>query len=94
MYRGLHGALPAIQVNYDFYENVTVRNFDRIIEDLDKGQKPAPVPVITGALHERNKLETPLISKRFGVKDSRKNRCVSAERWLQSAGKGAERDDL
>jgi NADH-quinone oxidoreductase subunit F len=63
---------PAIQVNYDFYENVTVRNFDRIIEDLDKGQRPAPVPVITGALHERNKLETPLISKRFGIKDSRK----------------------
>ena len=63
---------PAIQVNYDFYENVTVRNFDRMIEDLDKGQRPAPVPVITGALHERNKLETPLISKRFGIKDSRK----------------------
>jgi NADH-quinone oxidoreductase subunit F len=63
---------PAIQVNYDFYENVTVRNFDRVIEDLDKGQKPAPVPVTTGALHERNKLETPLVSKRFGIKDSRK----------------------
>jgi NADH-quinone oxidoreductase subunit F len=63
---------PAVQVNYDFYENVTTRNFDRIIEELDKGQKPAPVPVITGALHERNKLETPLISKRFGIPDSRK----------------------
>src|SRR5271167_4154818 len=42
---------PAIQVNYDFYENVTQRNFDRMIEELDKGQKPAPVPVISGALH-------------------------------------------
>ncbi len=61
---------PAIQVNYDFYENVTPRNFDRMIEELDKGQRPAPVPVITGALHERNKLETPLISKRWGIKDS------------------------
>jgi NADH-quinone oxidoreductase subunit F len=63
---------PAMQVNYDFYESVTPRNFDRLIEDLDKGQHPAPVPVTTGALHERNPLETPLISKRWGIKDSRK----------------------
>ncbi|MGB2627135.1 MAG: NADH-quinone oxidoreductase subunit NuoF [Candidatus Acidiferrum sp.] len=63
---------PAMQVNYDFYEGVTPRNFDRLIEELDKGQHPAPVAVITGALHERNKLETPLISKRWGIKDSRK----------------------
>src|SRR3974390_3803786 len=42
---------PAIQVNYDFYENLTVRNFDKILEDLDKGRKPAPVGVISGALH-------------------------------------------
>jgi NADH-quinone oxidoreductase subunit F len=61
---------PAIQVNYDFYENLTTRSLDRIIEELDKGRRPEPVPVITGALHERNKLETPLISKRWGVKDS------------------------
>ena len=60
---------PAIQVNYDFYENVTTRNFDRIIEELDKGKRPEPVPVISGALHERNKLETVLISKRWGVRD-------------------------
>jgi NADH-quinone oxidoreductase subunit F len=63
---------PAMQVNYDFYENVTTRNFDRLIEELDKGQHPAPVPVTSGALHERNKLETPLISKRWGIQDSRK----------------------
>ena len=63
---------PAMQVNYDFYESVTPRNFDRLIEDLDKGQHPAPVAVTTGALHERNKLETPLISKRWGIQDSRK----------------------
>jgi NADH-quinone oxidoreductase subunit F len=63
---------PAIQVNYDFYENVTTRSFDRIIEELDKGKRPEPVPVISGALHERNKLEIPLISKKWGVKDSHK----------------------
>jgi NADH-quinone oxidoreductase subunit F len=63
---------PAMQVNYDFYENVTTRNFDRFIEEFDKGQHPAPVPSTSGALHERNKLETPLISKRWGIQDSRK----------------------
>src|SRR6516165_6281852 len=63
---------PAVQVNYDFYENVTPLNLDRIIEDLDKGKKPEPQGVITGALHERAKLETPLISKKWGTKDSHK----------------------
>ena len=63
---------PAMQVNYDFYENLTPLRFDRIIEDLDAGKRPAPEPVISGALHERNVLETPLISRRWGLKDSHK----------------------
>src|SRR5258708_24261681 len=63
---------PAIQVNYDFYENLTPASFDKIIEDLDAGKKPAPVEVISGALHPRDPQETPLISRLFGVKDSRK----------------------
>ena len=63
---------PAMQINYDFYEEVTPLKFDRIIEQLDKGKYPKPVPVITGALHERDPQETPLISKRWGIKDSRK----------------------
>jgi NADH-quinone oxidoreductase subunit F len=63
---------PAMQVNYDFYENLTPLKFDRIIEDLDMGKRPAPEPVTTGALHERNKLETPLISARWGTRDLRK----------------------
>ena len=63
---------PAMQVNYDFYENLTPVKFDRIIEDLDKGRKPAPEPVISGALHDRHALETPLISARWGIEDSRK----------------------
>jgi len=29
-----------MQVNYDFYENLTVLKFDRILEDLDKGASP------------------------------------------------------
>src|SRR5215472_11635461 len=55
---------PAVEVNYDFYENMTPTKFDRIIEDLDKGSKPTPERVISGALHDRNPLETPLLSAR------------------------------
>src|SRR6202521_5439512 len=63
---------PAMQVNYDFYENLTALKFDRIIQDLDAGNRPEPEPVISGALHERHPAETPLISKRWGIKDSHK----------------------
>jgi NADH-quinone oxidoreductase subunit F len=63
---------PAMQVNYDFYENLTALKFDRIIEDLDAGKHPAPEPVISGALHERHPMEIPLISRRWGMKDSHK----------------------
>src|SRR6202158_3182639 len=63
---------PAMQVNYDFYENLTALKFDRIIQDLDAGKRPEPEPVISGALHERHPGETPLISKRWGIKDSHK----------------------
>src|SRR5436190_7470507 len=63
---------PAMQVNYDFYENLTLLKFDRIIEDLDAGRHPTPEPVISGALHERHPAETPLISRRWGMKDSHK----------------------
>jgi NADH-quinone oxidoreductase subunit F len=63
---------PAMQVNYDFYENLTALKFDRIIADLDAGKRPTPESVISGALHERHALETPLISRRWGMKDSHK----------------------
>ena len=63
---------PAMQVNYDFYENLTPVKFDRIVQDLDNGKKPAPEPVISGALHDRHALETPLISRLWRMKDSHK----------------------
>jgi NADH-quinone oxidoreductase subunit F len=63
---------PALQVNYDFFENVTPLKFDRLIEDLDAGRKTSPEPVTAGALHPRDKAETPVISRRFGIKDSHK----------------------
>src|SRR6266852_2771109 len=63
---------PAMQVNYDFYENLTPMKFDRNIEELDAGDHPAPEPVTAGALHPRDPAETPVISRRFGIKDSHK----------------------
>src|ERR1700682_2149096 len=50
---------PALQVNYDFYENVTPLKFDRLIEDLDAGRKTAPEPVTAGAGRHRAAPEHP-----------------------------------
>lgn len=61
---------PAMQVNYDFYEDLTPKKFDRIIDQLDAGGKAEPSKYTAGAVHERLAVETPLISKRFGLKDS------------------------
>ncbi|MGA9883219.1 MAG: NADH-quinone oxidoreductase subunit NuoF [Candidatus Acidiferrales bacterium] len=63
---------PAMQVNYDFHENLDPDKVDAIFEQLQDGKRPAPAPVTSGALHERLKAEVPVISKRFGIRDSRK----------------------
>ncbi len=63
---------PAMQVNYDFYENLDPDKVDAIFEQLQDGKRPKPVPVISGALHERHPAEVPVISQRFGIPDSRK----------------------
>jgi NADH-quinone oxidoreductase subunit F len=70
-----------MQVNYDFYENLTPVKFDRIIETLDGGRRPEPEPVISGALHEREKGEIPVISKRWGIANS-----TSIDVFLQNDG--------
>jgi NADH-quinone oxidoreductase subunit F len=63
---------PAMQINYDFYENLTPATFDRLIQELDYGRKAEPVPVISGALHDREPGEIPVISKRWGIENSTK----------------------
>ena len=63
---------PAMQVNYDFYENLDPDKVDAILEQLQQGKKPAPVPVTSGSLHERLPAEVPVISKRFGIPNSHK----------------------
>jgi NADH-quinone oxidoreductase subunit F len=63
---------PAMQINYDFYENLTPATFDRVIQELDFGRRAEPVQVISGALHAREKGEIPVISKRWGIENSTK----------------------
>jgi NADH-quinone oxidoreductase subunit F len=63
---------PAMQVNYDFYENLTPPIVDKILDEFRAGKKPAPVPFTSGGRHERHPAEVPVISRRFGVPDARR----------------------
>ncbi|MGB6076529.1 MAG: NADH-quinone oxidoreductase subunit NuoE, partial [Candidatus Acidiferrales bacterium] len=67
---GACSGAPAIQVNYDFYENLTPEKVDAILDQYAAGKHPAPVPVISGALHEPDPAEVRVISQRFGIRDS------------------------
>src|SRR6202167_6129267 len=58
---------PAMQGDYDFFEALDPDKVDSIFEQLQDGKKPKPVPVISGALHERNPNEVVVISKNFGI---------------------------
>jgi NADH-quinone oxidoreductase subunit F len=67
---GACSGAPAMQVNYDFYENLSTEKVDSILDQFAAGKRPAPVPVISGALHERHPAEIIVISQRFGIRDS------------------------
>ena len=58
---------PCLQVNYDFYEDLTPILADELLEQLQTGMKTKPVSCITGSLHERHEIEVPVISRRFGI---------------------------
>ena len=62
---------PAMQVNYDFYENLTVERTTQIFEALEAGRKSQTSTPISGSVKERHPAEVPVISRLFGVKDSR-----------------------
>ena len=72
---------PAIQVNYDFYEDLDPEKVDELLEQLQAGKQPPPVPVTSGSVHDRLPAEVPVISKRFGLPNSR-----SIETYLQNEG--------
>jgi len=63
---------PAMQVNYDFYENLDPDKVDAIFEQLQEGKRPKPSSVTAGSVHERLPAEVPVISKRFGIPNSHK----------------------
>ncbi|HTR48255.1 MAG TPA: NADH-quinone oxidoreductase subunit NuoF [Verrucomicrobiae bacterium] len=63
---------PCMQVNYDFYENLDPGKVDKLFEQLEQGKKPQPSPVTAGSVHERLPAEVPVISKRFGIPNSRR----------------------
>jgi NADH-quinone oxidoreductase subunit F len=63
---------PALQVNYDFYENLDPGKVDALFEQLQVGRRPKPAPATSGALKERHPAEVPVISRRFGIPESTK----------------------
>ena len=62
---------PSMQVNYDFHENLDPDKVDALFEQLEQGKRPQPVPRTSGSVHERFPAEVPVISKRFGIPNSR-----------------------
>ncbi|MFY9688470.1 MAG: NADH-quinone oxidoreductase subunit NuoF [Candidatus Acidiferrales bacterium] len=72
---------PALQVNYDFHEKLDAAKADAILEQLEVGRVPKPVPVISGALHPRDPSEVVVITKRFGIPNSTK-----IDTYLQNGG--------
>jgi NADH-quinone oxidoreductase subunit F len=62
---------PAMQVNYDFYENLNPNRLDKLLQQLSQPQKPQPVPYTTGAVHERHPAEVSVISRRFDIPNAR-----------------------
>jgi NADH-quinone oxidoreductase subunit F len=69
---GACSGAPALQINYDFHEELDADKVDAILEQLEAGRIPKPVPVISGSLHPRHPDEVVVISKRFGTPDATK----------------------
>ena len=53
---------PAMQVNYDFYENLTTERATQIFEGLETGRKPEPSTPISGSVKKRHPAEVPVIT--------------------------------
>jgi NADH-quinone oxidoreductase E subunit len=63
---------PAMQINYDYYENLTPSRTNQLLDQLDKGRNVATSVPTSGALHERHPAEVPVISRLFGVPHAHK----------------------
>src|SRR5579864_7164632 len=62
---------PAMQVNYDFHEDLDPDKVDAIFEQLQDGKVPQPSAVTAGSVHSHLPAEVPVISRLFGVPNSR-----------------------
>ncbi|MGH9733949.1 MAG: NADH-quinone oxidoreductase subunit NuoE, partial [Candidatus Acidiferrales bacterium] len=62
---------PAIQVNYDFYENLDPERVDKILEQIEDGRHPAPAPVTSGSVHPPDPAEVRVVSRRFGIPNAK-----------------------
>src|ERR1700681_2809178 len=51
---------PAMQVNYDFFENLTQARTNQLLDQLDRGLKTVTSTPITGSVHERHPAEVPV----------------------------------
>jgi NADH-quinone oxidoreductase subunit F len=63
---------PAVQINYDYYENLTPEKLEAILSELRAGGKPTAVRCITGAVGEPHPAEVHVLSKRFRIPDARR----------------------
>jgi NADH-quinone oxidoreductase subunit F len=78
---------PAVQVNYDYYENLDVSQVDGLMNQLGSGHSLPPVPFTSGVFKEAHPAEVRVISARFGLPNS-----ASIETYLQHDGyKGLEK---
>src|SRR6202049_814926 len=82
---------PAMQVNYDFNENLDPSKVDSIFEQLQNGKRPQPVPVISGALHDRHPAEISVVSKHFGIPGSHSIDVYSKHEGYQALEKALQR---
>src|SRR5258708_40318623 len=51
---------PAMQVNYDFYENLNIERTTQIFEALEMGRRPDPSTPISGSVKKRHLAEVPV----------------------------------
>ena len=63
---------PAVQLNYDYHENVTPARLDAMLAEVLAGRKPKPVPHITGISEKPHPDEVLVLSKLFRVPNARR----------------------
>ena len=63
---------PAMQLNYDYYEDVSPARFDILIEEVRAGRKPKPVEHITGISDKPHPDEILVLSRLFRVPGARR----------------------